>query len=261
MLTCLLNRRRLAAYMDDELSIPQRIAVDHHLAKCRRCACAANRERALSRVVRQASGGLLDANVAERLRASGDMVLSRVAAEREVARTTGVGRLTESPHLVGAAGAACVVTFVCAMLAASIVGSVPQPGSLAARLLSLSNPGSNENPLGLRTGMVTPQLSPDALLLSRPDPIPPLPGQPTGVTFALVLTREGTVSVLQVLESSGADPTSWSDLVGSAAGSRFVPAEYRGAPVAVNMVWVVEEVTIQGDMAADLIATTTTPAA
>ncbi|MXY24850.1 MAG: hypothetical protein F4Y45_10055 [Acidobacteria bacterium] len=260
MLTCWFNRRRLAAYLDDELSIPRRIAVDHHLADCPGCARVARRERALSRAVKRAAGEPIDAKYAERLRASGNMVLSRVAAEREVARTAGVHRLAEYPHLVWAAGAACAVTLVCALLATSIVGSVPQPGSLAARLLSLSNPGSNENPLGLRTGMVTPQLSPDALLLSRPDPIP-LPGHPTGVTFALVLTQEGTVSVLEVLDSSGAEPPSWAGLVGSAAGSRFVPAEYRGAPVAVNMVWVVEEVTIQGDMAADLGAVPASPAA
>lgn len=260
MLNCWFNRRHLAPYLDDELSIPRRIAVDHHLANCHRCARVANRERVLSRAVRRAAEDPIDANLAERLRVSGDMVLSRVAAEREVARDTGVRRLTEYPHLVWAAGAACAVTLVCALLAASMVASVPQPGSLAARLLSLSNPGSNENPLGLRMGMVTPQLSPDAQLLSRPDPIP-RPGQSTGVTFALVLTREGTVSVLEVLGSSGAEPPSWSDLVGSAAGSRFVPAEYRGAPVAVNMVWVVEEVTIQGDVAVDLTAAPTTPAA
>lgn len=260
MLTCWLNRRRLAAYLDDELSIPCRIAVDHHLANCPRCARAASRERAFSRAVKRAGDDLIDARFTERLRASGDMVLSRVAAEREVARTAGVRRLTEYPHLVWAAGAACAATLVCVLLAASMVGSVPQPGSLAARLLSLSNPGSNENPLGLRTGMVTPQLSPDALLLSRPDPIP-LPGHPTGVTFALVLTQEGTVSVLEVLGSSGAEPSSWPDLVGSAAGSRFMPAEYRGAPVAVNMVWVVEEVTIRGDIAADLAAAAAPPAA
>ncbi len=260
MLTCWLNRRRLAAYLDDELSIPHRIAVDHHLAACPRCARVANRERALSRAVMRAGEDLMDARYAERLRASGDMVLSRIAAEREVARTTGVRRLTEYPHLLWTAGAACALTLVCAGLVASMLVSVPQPGSLAARLLSLSNPGSNENPLGLRTGMVTPQLSPDALLLSRPDRIP-LPGQPTGVTFALVLTQEGTVSVLEVLGSSGPEPPDWPYLVGSAAGSRFVPAEYRGAPVAVNMVWVVEEVTIQGDIAADLTAVPATPAA
>ena len=172
MLNCWFNRRHLAPYLDDELSIPRRIAVDHHLANCHRCARVANRERVLSRAVRRAAEDPIDANLAERLRVSGDMVLSRVAAEREVARDTGVRRLTEYPHLVWAAGAACAVTLVCALLAASMVASVPQPGSLAARLLSLSNPGSNENPLGLRMGMVTPQLSPDAQLLSRPDPIP-----------------------------------------------------------------------------------------
>ena len=150
MLTCWLNRRRLAAYLDDELSIPRRIAVDHHLANCPRCARVASRERAFSRAVKRAGDDLIDARFTERLRASGDMVL------RSCRGRAGGGAHRRRPPPDGvsasvwAAGAACVATLVCILLAASMVGSVPQPGSLAARLLSLSNPGSNENPLGLR---------------------------------------------------------------------------------------------------------------
>ena len=245
MLTCWRVHRRLAAWLDDELSITHRIAIDQHLLRCRSCAGAATSGRALSRAVRLVGGRLTDAVSVERLRAAGDMVLSRVAAEREVARTTGLRRLADNPHLVWSAGAACAVTLACALVAVNVVGFVPQPGSLSARLLSLANPGSNENPLGLRAGIVAPQLSPDAMLLTLPEPLPQ-PGRPTGVTFALVVTQEGTVSDLAVLGSSGPDPVSWPDLVGSAAESRFLPAEYRGAPVAVNLVWVVEQVTIQG---------------
>ena len=259
MLTCWRVRRRLAAWLDDELSIAHRIAIDQHLTRCRSCAGAATSARALSRAVRLVGGHLTDAVSVERLRAAEEMVLSRVAAEREVARTSGLRRLAENPHLVWAAGAACAVTLACALVAVNVVGSVPQPGSLAAQLLSLANPGSNENPLGLRPGVVAPQLSPDALLLSLPEPLPQ-PGRPTGVTFALVVTQEGTVSDLSVLGSSGPEPVSWPNLVGSAAESRFVPAEYRGAPVAVNLVWVVEQVTIQG-IESELDVRPPTPAA
>lgn len=247
-MTCRWTRRRLAAYLDDELSVGDRIAVDSHLEACGGCVRIADGERALSRAVRLAAGDRLDEELAERLRVAGGMVLSRIAAEREVARTTGMRGLANNIHRIWLAGAACAATAVCAFVAASVVGTVRSPDSLAAMMEALSNPGSNENPVQLRTGMVAPQLSPDAVLLTLPEPMP-LPGRPTGVTFAVVVTREGTVSGLEVLASSGPDPLSWPDIVDSASGAQFLPAVYRGAPVAVNMVWVVEQVTILADAA------------
>jgi anti-sigma factor RsiW len=246
--TCRRTRRRLAAYLDDELSVDLRIEVDGHLEVCAHCARIAEGERKLSRAVRLAASDRLDGEIAERLRVAGGFVLSRIAAEREVARTTGVRGLTDNLHQLWLAGAACVATAVCAFVVASVISTVQSPDSLAAMMEALSNPGSNENPVQLRTGMVAPQLSPDAVLLTLPEPMP-LPGRPTGVTFAVVVTREGTVSGLEVIDSNGPDPLSWHELVDSAFGARFQPAEYRGAPVAVNMVWVVEQVTILADAA------------
>jgi hypothetical protein len=246
--TCRWTRRRLAAYLDDELSVGDRIAVDGHLDTCTACVRITDEEKELSRAVRLVAGDPLDDELVERLRVAGGMVLSRIAAEREVAGTTGMRGLANNIHRVWLAGAACAVTAVCALVAASVVSSVQSPDSLAAMMEALSNPGSNENPVQLRTGMIAPQLSPDAVLLTLPEPMP-LPGRPIGVTFAVVVTREGTVSGLEVLDSSGPAPVSWHDLVDSAAGARFLPAEYRGAPVAVNMVWVVEQVTILADTA------------
>ena len=247
-MTCRWVRRRVAAYLDDELSVRDRIEVDGHLEACAACARVAEAERELSRALRLVAGDRLDDEILERLRVAGGMVLSRMAAEREVARTTGVRGLADNLHRVWLAGAACVATGLCAFVAASVISTVQSPDSLAAMMEKLSNPGSNENPVQLRTGMVAPQLSPDAVLLTLPEPMP-LPGRPTGVTFAVVVTREGTVSGLEVLDSSGPDPPSWHELVDSASGARFQPAEYRGAPVAVNMVWVVEQVTILADAA------------
>ena len=247
-MTCRWTRRRLAAYLDDELSVDDRIAVDGHLDECAACVRIADEGRELSRAVRLVADDRLDDELLERLRVAGGMVLSRIAAEREVARTTGMRGLADNIHRVWLAGAACVATAACAFVAASVISTVQSPHSLAAMMEALSNPGSNENPVQLRTGMVAPQLSPDAVLLTLPEPMP-LPGSPTGVTFAVVVTREGTVSGLEVLASSGPAPGSWHDLLDSASGARFLPAEYRGSPVAVNMVWVVEQVTILADAA------------
>ena len=66
------------------------------------------------------------------------------------------------------------------------------------------------------------------------------------VGLAALLTWEGTVLRLEVLRSSELDLSLWEDLVVSAAAARFRPTEYGGTPVAVNMVRVVQKVTIRG---------------
>ena len=116
-MTCRWTRRRLAAYLDDELSVRDRIDVDGHLEGCAACARIAEGERELSRAVRLVAGDRLDDELVERLRVAGGMVLSRIAAEREVARTTGVRGLVDNFHRVWLAGAACVATSLCAFVA------------------------------------------------------------------------------------------------------------------------------------------------
>ena len=145
-------------------------------------------------------------------------------------------------------GAAIAVTLACALTLSGVVqlSYVRNPASLAAVMLALSNPGSNANPVQLRQGIVAPRMSPEVALASLPVQTP-LPGEPAGVTLAAVLTREGTIAGLEVLRSSGPDPSMWDEMVLSAASARFHPAEYGGTPVAVNMVWIMEQMTVQGD--------------
>ena len=239
--------RWLSAYLDDELSVGQRIRVDAHLTRCVGCARDEREARELSQTLRRHVTPAVAEETTERLRAASGIVLSRVAAERELARTSGLARLSGDLHLAWVAGATGVVALLCAVTV-GVVGaaSVRSPDSLAAVMVALANPGSNENPLRLRTGMAAPQLSPDAMLVTLPDPMP-LPGLSSGVTLAVVLTREGRVAGLEVLRSRGVDPSVWEEMVDSASTARFVPAEYWGAPVAVNMVWVVEQMTVSGD--------------
>lgn len=248
-MTCIHAERQLSAYVDNELSVERRIALDAHLMTCVSCSASVRTTRRMSRLLQRAGEGLVDVDTLEQVRASSEILLSRVAAEREVARTTGFRRLIEDAHLVWLASAACAVTTICALIVTAVVGSaaVQSPDSLAAMMVALANPGSNANPVRLRSGMAVPQLHQDAMLLTLPDPMP-LPGRPSGMTLSVVVTREGTVSSLSVLGVQGTtDPALWVNLVDSAATARFAPAQYGGAPVAVNMVWVVEQVTIRGD--------------
>ena len=247
-LDCSAVGRWLSAYHDDELSIADRIVVDAHICTCPACAREAQQVRELSEALRAHAAVDVDAASSERVRAAGSMVVSRLAAEHKVSESRSLGRLLEDLHLVWVTGAAIAVTLACALTLSGMVqlSYVRNPASLAAVMLALSNPGSNANPVQLRQGIVAPRMSPEVALASLPVQTP-LPGEPAGVTLAAVLTREGTIAGLEVLRSSGPDPSMWDEMVLSAASARFHPAEYGGTPVAVNMVWIMEQMTVQGD--------------
>ena len=242
-------RRRMSAYQDDELSIVERIRVDGHLADCASCARDARVLRAASAALHECAALPLDNETRERIRSSGRVALARIGAERTVSESLSVARLADDFHLVWVTAAASAVALACAVGLAGMVqlASASRPDSLAAVMMALATPGSNANPVRLRYGFAVPRLSPDVALptLQLPEPVRAGTAE---VALAAVLTREGTVSRLEVLRSSGLDEALWDDLVASAAATRFRPAEYGGAPVAVNMVWVVEEVTIRGKL-------------
>ena len=246
---CRAVRRRLWAYQDDELSITERIRVDGHLAECLSCARDAQVMRATSAALHEGAALPLDHETRERVCSGGLVALARISAERTVSESWSVARLADDVHLVWVTVAASAVALACAVgLTAMVqVARASRPDSLAAVMVALATPGSNANPVRLRYGFAVPRLSPDAALPVLQLPEPARAGT-AEVAMAAVLTREGTVARLEVLRSSGLDQALWDDLVVSASAARFRPAEYGGAPVAVNMVWVVEEVTIRGSV-------------
>ncbi len=100
-MTCVYAGGRLAAYLNNELSVDHPIAIDSNFTECPACADVVREGRELSEVVKSAGDGLLDSELVEQVRASGEMVLSRVSAEQEVARTTGIRRLVENVSFCG----------------------------------------------------------------------------------------------------------------------------------------------------------------
>jgi hypothetical protein len=112
----------------------------------------------------------------------------------------------------------------------------------------LANPGSDENPMRLDGGMTAP---PRALNGAALDSIP---GDEAVFALAAVVTREGRVANYEVLLSERAsvrrhDAAVQTDDVSSVLNavkqSRFAPAQGTdGAPVAVNMVWVLARTTV-----------------
>jgi len=72
------------------------------------------------------------------------------------------------------------------------------------------------------------------------------------VMMVAIVTREGTVTDLSLLEPGGGRSSQMvtrtkavENLMGAMSRARFEPARVDGLPVAMNMVWVVEHTTIR----------------
>jgi len=140
-LTCAATRRRLQAFHDRELTIPDQIAVGAHLEWCDHCAAALADLRAVGHALRAFAPGRVAASVDESdtfQRA----VLNRVKAEREASFIVRVRGMFDDMHLVYAGLGATAATLVCVVIMLSMMrfASAERPDSLAAILSVLSTP-------------------------------------------------------------------------------------------------------------------------
>ena len=146
-------------------------------------------------------------------------------------------------------GSAVAATGVGALVLATLLTLLtlltPRPDSLAAVLHALANPGSNANPVTRMHGVTLPKVA-------SANPLPALLNMPSGdltvdLALAAVVTQEGVLSGVEVLRSSAFSDEFESNLLRLTADIRFSPALYGGLPVAVNVVWLLEQATVRGD--------------
>jgi hypothetical protein len=140
-LTCAATRRRLQAFHDRELTVPDQIAVGAHLEWCDPCAAALADLRAVGSALRACAPGRMAASIDE----SGAFqraVLNRVKAEREAGFFVRVRGMFDDMHLVYAGLGATAATLVCVVIMLSMMrfASAERPDSLAAILSVLSTP-------------------------------------------------------------------------------------------------------------------------
>jgi hypothetical protein len=154
----------------------------------------------------------------------------------------------EDLHLVWAAMGASAATLVCVAAALGLMRLTlrEQPASMKAILVAMADPGSNGNPLAPDGRL----LMPTASLAGMVDP-PMLDREDAVVAFAAVVTREGTVRSLELLlQDAGHAPAgdrAIGALLDAVSQTKFEPARaLGGAPVAVNMVWLVAQTRVRG---------------
>jgi hypothetical protein len=249
LMTCSSVRRRLDAFYDRELPVRELIAIEHHVGSCPPCARELREIRAIGDGLRQAAAP----GPADDWTGLQPGVISRMRAEQHASFAARAQRVIDDVHLVWIGLASAAATLVLAGSILSIVHSAPdRSDSLAAMFAMMgAEAGSDLNPAsldgrGLNLGP-TPVLVPTvpehgvvyATLLERStlrdDAIVP---------FSARVTKEGRVEGIQMLGGDvGAQEIQ--DIVDALSRGRLEPAQYGGAPVAVNLVWLLANTTVK----------------
>jgi hypothetical protein len=235
--SCSVVRRRLAEYHDGELTIEDRVGVQTHLRSCTGCRAESEEFGAV--------GPLLRASVAERahLLDSHDLdglasgVVSRLKAEDDESLPRTFERMFEDLHLVWAALGGAAATLACLAITVGLIyfcNRTERPDSLAAIIDALS---SEPVQMDART-MTMPRPSYYDSLVAAP---PPVTHDEELWALNTTITKQGRVIDVELISS---DPAP-SSVMDGATRSRFEPARYGDAPVAVKMVWLFAHLTVR----------------
>ena len=245
LLTCAAVRRRLEAFYDRELPVPELIAVEAHVHDCPPCARDLRDVRAVGDALRLAAApGPSDDWTGLR---SG--VISRMRAEAHESWAARTRRAFDDMHLVWIGLAATAAAFVCVGTVLSMLhfASPERNNSLAAMIAVTAAPsGSDLNPARLDGRIQVPSVPQDGLVYAtlessrvREDLVVPL---------SAVVTKEGRVSGLELLSNDHDPGGHVVALVEALSRGRLQPAQFGGAPVAVNLVWLIANTTVKGKL-------------
>lgn len=243
VLTCSAVRQRLAAFHDGELPVRERIAAQGHINTCAECAAELNAFVEIGDALRVAAApapkddwtGLQSG------------VISRMRAEAYESWAARVSRMFDDLHLVWIGLASTAATFLCGAVVLGMLNfaSPERDDSLRAIIAVVAAPsGSNLNPASLDGLIQAPTVPLDG-------PVRAFLEQSGSEGYALalsaVVSREGRVSELSVL-ANDRDRRHIAELLDTISRNRLEPARYGTDPIAVNLVWLVEHMTVKGKL-------------
>ena len=242
LLNCTAVRRRLHAFHDRELPIPDLIAIESHVGRCAGCAGQLHDLRTLGDVLRQvAAPGRADDWTGLQ---SG--VISRMRAEADEAWGARVRRMFDDMHLVWIGLAAAVGTIICGILALSALhyASAERDDSLAAMITVISAPsGSDLNPVRAEKFLQVPTVpKADAMEVMLAHAVSQ---DEVVVALNAVVTKDGRVTGLWLLSGESGD-RGVSPMLQAVSNARLEPGRRGTAPVAVNLVWLLAHTTVKG---------------
>ncbi|MEN3338353.1 MAG: hypothetical protein V7647_2029 [Acidobacteriota bacterium] len=242
--TCAAVRRRLQSFHDRELQVREQIAVEAHVHDCSPCAALLLELRALGDALRVAAAPAPSDDWTG-LRSA---VVSRMRAEAHESWVERTRRAFDDMHLVWIALASTSATFACAAIVLSMLhyASPERADSLAAMITVMGAPsGSDLNPARLDGRIRVPSVPEDGVVYATLERSVSLDDRM--LPLSAVVTREGRVSGLELL-SKDHNLQEVNDLVDALSRGRLEPAQSDGAPVAVNLVWLVAHTTVKGKL-------------
>jgi hypothetical protein len=246
VLSCSVVRPLLAAFHDDELALDQRVAIQGHLHDCPACLLELRTVEDVADAVRLASAH------APRDEWTGlqSGVISRMRAEAHESWAARVSRLFDDMHLVWIGLASTAATFVCgaAVLGMLQFASPERDDSLAAIIAVAAAPsGSDLNPMSLSLDdrIQAPSVPEDGFVRAALESSGS--GREMMLAFSAVITREGRIHGLEVLGNDH-DHRQVAPFIDALSRGRLEPARYGADPIAVNLVWFVEHMTVKAKL-------------
>ena len=233
LLTCVAVRRRLPAFYDRELPIPDQIAIESHISGCPPCAGELEDIRQLGDVLRCAAAP----GPADDWTGLQSGVISRMRAEAFEAWTARTRRMFDDMHLVWIGFASAVATLVCGVLALGAVSS------LAAMIAVISAPsGSDLNPVRNDQFLQVPTVpgrGPVEFVLAQP-----VTHDELVLALNAVVMQDGRVSGLSVIGTEP-HPREFNTILRALSTARLEPGRLGASPVAVNLVWLLAHTTVK----------------
>src|SRR5262245_25914874 len=266
---CEYAREHLDAFVDGELAVAEQVAVESHLRWCRTCAARVEDVRLIGDSIRV--GSPAQSLAVDETRAVSDVhdsVVMRLRTEREMSLGTRIRDMFTDMRLLWPAFGATVAVLSCVVVAGSLLqmASRERPESLAKMIETLSNPGTESNPLRPgNTARYDPVfgvfidsnrsggISIPRVMLDDDAMFDEISNQEAMFAVAAVVTRDGRVANYELLssertgESEKAVHANELAAVGDVVRqSRFAPAQTSlGRTVAVNMVWLMVTTTVK----------------
>lgn len=236
-------RAMLQSFVDLELPVAEQVVLESHLRWCETCAARVEDMRLIGAALRLGSavpGG--HAEDAGALASIQSEVLTRIRAEHEQSLPVRFRELFADMRFMWPALGATAALVACLFAVTSVnrVARAERPYSLADRISSLSDPGSDRNPLQLDSRMLAPRPLNDGPSLDA------FPEEEAVFALAAVVTREGRVANFELLQpDESAHVTALLDAV---KHSRFSPAQTSDGVVAVNVVWLLARTTVKASI-------------
>jgi hypothetical protein len=248
LMTCSSVRRRLDAFYDRELPVRDLIAIEHHVGTCPPCARELREITAIGDGLRLAAAP----GPADDWTGLQPGVISRMRAEQSASLAARARRFIDDVHLVWIGLASAAATLVLAGSILSMVHAAPdRSDSLAAMFAMMgAEVGSDLNPASLDgrglnlgpTPVLVPTVPDDGVVYATLEryttPVDSM------VPFSARVTREGRVERIQMLGGESG-PREIQEIVEALSRGRLEPAQYGGAPVAVNLVWLLANTTVK----------------